>query len=306
MVRTGGGGALKRHFVFAPAGVHEGVGLYFLSLLVFIFVSFALQAVAGLILGMVAVYVPGWSEALRSVANNFLGARWDFFFALAAVSFGAYIVALMIALAIVHRRTLLTVLTDARRFNWMRVFLGFLIYGAMLVGPFFLFLSNADIPLKPNFDAQLLAKLLAFSVIALIIQTSAEEIFFRGYLVQFMGSFTNSIVVIAGVPSLLFALSHLGNPELANDPGVFTFYFGFGLFMSFIAYVDRGIELTIGAHFANNLITAVLVRTPDSIFQTPTLYVLPDTALSQGGPLLSPLLAPVAYFILTLAVLRRR
>lgn len=311
MRNEGGSGtpasASMRHFVFAPGGLarREHVGRYFFSLAAFIIFAGVFQFSAGLVLGYLSINNPDLRVALNALANGLLGAPWDMFFLLAAFSFGTYILAMAASLAVVHRRSLLTVLTDGRRFDWWRMGRAFLLYAALLTAPFFLYLVTTKTPPVLHFEPWSFAKLLFISAGALIIQTSAEEIVFRGYLTQFMASFTNSVFVIVGMPSLLFALAHIGNPELVADPGVFTFYLGFGVFMSLTAIRDRSVELTVGAHFANNLVLAVLVRPHDSVFQTPTLFLLPEQP-SIDVPIFGPTLAPLLFFILTALFMRRR
>jgi hypothetical protein len=297
-----------RHFVFAPGDLQARNRTYFYlaSLGLLLLGAFFLQGLIGTLLAAWGTQDPAIQRVVVALKKGIGQVPWDWFFALIGVSFLTYIFSLAFALRVVHSRELRTVLTDGHRFDWSRVARGFLLYAALLAGPFLLFLWTSPQPLPIHFEPSAFLKLMLISSAALIIQTSAEEMVFRGYLMQFMASFTSSPLFIIGVPSLLFALAHLGNPELAADPGVFGFYLGFGVFMALIAVRDRSLELTIGAHFANNLITAVLVRTQDSVFQTPTLFVLPAPGPMDQVPILAPTLAPILYFLITSLVMRRR
>jgi hypothetical protein len=309
---AGPGRSPSRHFVFAPGDLaaRNRSHFYFASLGVFLLSAYFLQGLIGAVLVAWGAQDPAIQRVVETLKKGILQVPWDWFFALIGVSFLAYILSLAFALRVVHARALRTVLTDRSRFDWSRVARGFLLYAALLAGPFLLYLLTSPQPPPVHFEPTAFLKLMLISSAALIIQTSAEEMVFRGYLMQFMASFTASPLFIIGVPSLLFALAHLGNPELAADPGVFGFYLGFGVFMGFIAVRDRSLELTIGAHFANNLITAVLVRTQDSVFQTPTLFVLPaPNPMDQApiwAPILVPSLAPILFFLITSLVMRRR
>lgn len=300
--------APARHFIFAPSGLasRNHPSLYFVSLALFLGVAYVLGGVAAYILlnwGKHNAVIHRFVE--RLAAGDLSKLTWVELFAQVGIVFLTFIVALAIVLPLVHARGLLSVLTDRSRFDWGRMAGGFLIYGALLVVPFLIYYWTTPSPPQIRFEATAFLRLLLISAGVLLIQTSAEEMFFRGYLTQFVASFTASPLFIIGIPSALFTLAHLGNPELAEGAGALAFYFGFAVFMSLIAIRDRGLEFAIGAHFANNLVIATLVRTQDSVFQTPTLFVLP-AGPSEAGPALPGLLAPVAYYFITFLFLRRR
>ena len=300
--------APARHFIFAPSLFNDRNRpfLYFASLGLLLIGAVALQWLAGMALGIWAQSNATARKLVEAlIAKDLSKVPWDLLFGLIAVSFLTYIFALAFALRVVHARGLLSVLTDRSRFDLGRMAGGFLIYGALLVVPFLLYYWTTPSPPQIHFEATAFLRLLLISAGVLLIQTSAEEMFFRGYLTQFVASFTASPIFIIGIPSALFMLAHLENPELKEGAGALTFYFGFAVFMSLIAIRDRGLEFAIGAHFANNLVIATLVRTQDSIFQTPTLFVLP-TGPDEAGPALPGLLAPVAYYFITFLFLRRR
>ena len=66
---------------------------------------------------------------------------------------------------------------------------------------------------------------------------------------------------------------HILNPEIEKlGYGLLAYYIGSGLFFGIIALMDEGIELAIGIHVANNLITAILVTADWTAFQTASLY----------------------------------
>ncbi|MFO1186009.1 MAG: CPBP family intramembrane glutamic endopeptidase [Alphaproteobacteria bacterium] len=298
-----------RHFVFAPSDLPDRnrAFLYFASLGLIILGAVALQWVAGMALGIWAQTNAGARKLIEAlVAKDLSKVPWDLFFGLVGVSFLTYILAIAFALRVVHARGLRSVLTDRNRFDWGRVAIGFFIYGALLVGPFLYYYWTTASPPQIHFETSAFLRLLLISAVVLIVQTSAEEIFFRGYLTQFVASFTTSPLFIIGIPSALFMLAHLENPELKDGAGVLAFYFGFGVFMSLVALRDRGLEFAIGAHFANNLVIATLIRTPDSVFQTPTLFVLPPSGVAEASAILPPLIAPLVYYFITFAFARRR
>ena len=91
---------------------------------------------------------------------------------------------------------------------------------------------------------------LIFAVFALIlipIQTSAEEVFFRGYLLQWMGLRLKNKWLLSLLNGLLFFLPHAANPEMAaNSLLVGLGYFAIGFFFALITLEDHGMELALG------------------------------------------------------------
>lgn len=80
------------------------------------------------------------------------------------------------------------------------------------------------------------------------LQAAAEEFFFRGYLLQAIGSATGRTWVGVVGSALLFALMHgLQNPAL------FAHRLVFGLVAGALVVVTGGLEAAIGAHIVNNI-----------------------------------------------------
>lgn len=91
----------------------------------------------------------------------------------------------------------------------------------------------------------------AFVVLMVItspLQAAAEEVFFRGYLLQLLGS--TRWGAWAGVvgSALVFALLHGG-----QNPALFLHRFAFGLVAGALVVVTGGLEAGIAAHVVNNL-----------------------------------------------------
>jgi hypothetical protein len=77
------------------------------------------------------------------------------------------------------------------------------------------------------------------------------------------------------IPALLFALLHGMNPEIKEFGfwAMMPSYFLFGIFFGIIAVLDDGIELAIGAHSANNMLSSIFVSYKSSAIQTPALFI---------------------------------
>jgi len=130
------------------------------------------------------------------------------------------------------------------------------------------------------------------------IQTSAEELFFRGYLLQAWGHVLKNPVGLALINGILFMLPHLANPEVASGPVLLAlYYFGIGAFFAFITLRDNGLELAIGAHAANNMYAAIFANYTDSVLPTDSIFTV--TELDPLFGLLSfAVIAGVFYVVL--------
>lgn len=80
------------------------------------------------------------------------------------------------------------------------------------------------------------------------LQAAAEEVFFRGYLMQAFGAATGNVWVGLVASSLLFALFHG-----IQNPALFAHRLVFGLVMGALVIATGGVEAAIGAHIVNNV-----------------------------------------------------
>ena len=105
------------------------------------------------------------------------------------------------------------------------------------------------------------------------IQTSMEEYFMRGYLMQGIGIVAKNKWKPLLITSLLFGLLHILNPEVQKlGYGIMVFYIGTGLLLGIMTLMDEGLELALGFHAANNLTAALLVTAEWTAFTTDSVY----------------------------------
>ena len=109
-----------------------------------------------------------------------------------------------------------------------------------------------DIFLSPE-DYEFNFKLVPFLTLAVLailmipIQTSMEEYFIRGYMMQGLGIMTKNRWFPLVFTSLLFGLMHILNPEVDKlGYGILVFYIGTGFFLGIITLMDEGLELALG------------------------------------------------------------
>ena len=129
-------------------------------------------------------------------------------------------------------------------------------------------------------------------VLALVwMQTTAEELFFRGYLMQWVSLASRRKWVIALASGFLFTVPHLSNPEVTSQLGfdalvMSSIYFTTGFALGWVSVVSGTIELAIGAHWINNVVSFLLIA-PEQSVATGSLLVdaSPDVTLAAIGNL---------------------
>ncbi|MFN2265725.1 MAG: lysostaphin resistance A-like protein [Anaerolineales bacterium] len=177
-----------------------------------------------------------------------------------------------LAVRLIHRRSMRSLVTWRSSVSWRRVGLGFILWALLLgIGTLAEYLVSPG-TFSVTYDARVF---IPFAILALLItpmQTTAEELFFRGYLVQAGSLISRNWVFLSIWSGVLFALPHFSNPEVAENTLLVLFtFFVLGAFLAWISLKDGTIELAIGMHAANNLMAGLLVTFPESVLPTPAI-----------------------------------
>lgn len=186
------------------------------------------------------------------------------------LSFVFALIGVILALKLVHgNQPLKSIITSRLKVDWKRVLLAFFIWGIVTSTMVFLdYNANPDNYVW-NFQPERFLVLLVIAIILIPIQTSVEELVFRGYLMQGFGWLAKNKWFPLVMTSVIFGVLHIANPEVSKlGYGILVFYIGTGLFLGVITLMDEGTELALGFHAANNLFTALLVTSDWTALQT--------------------------------------
>jgi membrane protease YdiL (CAAX protease family) len=104
---------------------------------------------------------------------------------------------------------------------------------------------------------------IAITLLTSPIQAAGEEYFFRGYLLQAVGSFVRSSLVVVIVTGVLFTAAHGIWPW--QSPALFVDRLAFGLVAGLLVIRTGGLEAGIASHAANNVVTFVFAALTDTV-----------------------------------------
>ena len=207
------------------------------------------------------------------------------------------LIALYLGQKFIHKRSILSLHTAAKKIRWSRgaqaFFITWIVLGSLTAIGHFSGLS----PINTNFDA---GRFLIYAVVSIIfipMQSGTEEIVFRGYLNQGFTHILKNKWIAFIVTSVLFAAVHLSNPEATKgaEDGILLLtmssYFIFGFVACLMVWMDDGLESAIGFHAANNTFAAIFVNYEGSVLPTPSLFMAtPNTVIDVPTTLLATLL----------------
>ncbi len=172
-----------------------------------------------------------------------------------------------------HKRSFAFTVNGLNRIRWNRFFYGVFVWGALLgVSLIISYLVNPDNYII-RFDLNKLLPLLVVALILIPLQTSYEEVVFRGYLMQGIGAWTKSKWAAIIITSVSFGLLHSANPEVKEFGFWITMpsYIAMGFMLAIVTILDDGIELALGIHAINNILASILITFDSSAFQTDAL-----------------------------------
>ena len=246
-------------------------------------------------------YSEDWSDFVRATENNFMtmGINSNLFLLLMIFMFFAGLLFLLLGIKFIHKRKILTVFTSRNKLDWNRILFAFITW--FIVGIVMFLISYMMFPddYVWNFKLVPFTILVLISFLLLPIQTSMEEVLFRGYLMQGFGTWFKKGILALIITSVIFGLLHGSNPEVEKLGWVtMVFYIGTGLVLGIFAIMDEGIELSLGFHAANNILTAILVTANWAAFQTEALFIdisEPSVSWELFVPVL--VLYPIVLFI---------
>lgn len=227
----------------------------------------------------------------------------NLFLFLMLVSFAVGLVGVILSAKILHKQSFKSLTTARQKIDWKRFWFVFILWGVISSGLTLLsyYLSPEDYVF--NFNAKAFIILAIIGIALLPLQTSFEEYFFRGYLMQGLGVVFKNRWAPLIITSVGFGMLHVFNPEVDTlGPVIMIFYIGTGLLLGIMTLMDDGLELALGFHAANNLFTALLVTADWTALQTDSILIdISDPSKVSFSEIAMPVLIiyPLLLFVLS-------
>lgn len=187
------------------------------------------------------------------------------------------IMGMWISARAILKRKLISFITPNERVNWSKIGYGFCI--AFLLFAVFAVLDYAIFPndyAVNDFDGTRFAWLVVASVLLVPIQTTSEELLFRGFLLQWAGKLTKNPIILMLIIGGIFGSLHFSNPEM--EQGAFWVaidYLAMGFIWTYISIKTNSSEYSIGAHAANNMFLCIFLTMEDTVVgEIPSLFVV--------------------------------
>lgn len=198
------------------------------------------------------------------------------------LSFATVFFAIPLIVKGLHNQKFKDLLTSRNKVDWKRIFFAFSVWAIFQIIVTIIGYYVAPQDFVWNFKLEPFLILLLIAVFMIPLQTSAEELVFRGYLMQGFGLLVKNKWMPLLTTSIIFGCLHFFNPEVAKMGNIIMIYYiGTGLFLGILTLMDEGTELALGFHAANNLITALLVTSEWSALKTHS--ILKDVSDPSAG-----------------------
>ncbi|MCD8407595.1 CPBP family intramembrane metalloprotease [Tenacibaculum dicentrarchi] len=248
-------------------------------------ILFGWQLIGILPLALVAIlHSKNLGEFSNAANESFmtLGIDKNLFLFLMILMFAIGLFFLFLSIKFIHKRAIKTLITSRENIDWSRFWFGFITWGIVAVSVTLLGVFLSPENYIWNFKPVPFFTLVAVSFLFLPLQTSFEELLFRGYFMQSLGVLFKNRWMPLIITSVAFGLLHGANPEVEKLGYIsMVFYIGTGFFFGITTLMDKGTELSLGLHAVNNIVAAFLVTTNWTVFQTDALFI--DTSEPSVG-----------------------
>lgn len=183
---------------------------------------------------------------------------------------------LLISIKRIHEGTFLSLITSGKTIDYSRIRFGFYVWGFLIIMSFiidYFFVSGSSEMVYNGLSINFFIAIFV-SFILLSIQSSIEELVCRGYLMQALGYIFKRRWLPILISGLFFGFLHIGNPEVAKfgTSIMLLHYCSVGVFLGIIVVMDNRLELALGFHAVNNILSGLLVNFDGAAFKTYALF----------------------------------
>ena len=269
----------------------------------------SIYAGGGYLLGILAIYI---AESIQ------IGAGYVLVFEMAlgstprAVLISLLLIALILpslwlVLKFLHHRSVLSLIASTGKVHWnhyLRAVIFVLVFSAITSLPVYF---NAEFTQQLSLAEWL--PWLAPALLMLFLQTTTEELVFRGYLMQQLAAHFHSRWIWWVLPAVIFGAIHYSPLHGENSWLIVGATILTGLILGDITARFGDLSIAMGLHFANNLTVILLLGVPGQISGLSLFlhdFNIQDTDAMRIGILSSTGLMLAVYFVFLLVMRGRR
>ncbi|MCK4662574.1 MAG: CPBP family intramembrane metalloprotease [Bacteroidales bacterium] len=199
------------------------------------------------------------------------------------------LIALLLSVKIIHKRNWISLFNSKTKLIWNKLLFGALLFLILRLCQetitYFFYPDEFNFNLNPN----TFFPLLLISLVIIPLQTSFEELFHRGYLLQTFAYFLKYPWIAIILTSIIFGLLHAGTH---SEIEVISYFIIIGLILGIIVIVTNGLEVVLGMHAVQNLFSLIITdsNSKSSIF----------VSNAPDGGILGWLITPVVFLIIVI------
>jgi len=230
-------------------------------------------AILSFIAGVLAIFTAWNAPIVISMLTFKVVMPWElanfdveirFILLILILGFGAGFLALLCYRSLIQKLPPITLFTGAKKFRFKLLTLGIILSSLFVLGGMIFFEPEYIATIKRRFSQlgpYYFVILCAAYLLAFVVQSTFEELYFRGFLTQYLRRILIPNPIVIFITSLLFALVHY-SPSIPMS--VLASAFLMGLAFAIASWRTNGLEIAIGAHIANNFIVGALVGALDN------------------------------------------
>ena len=212
--------------------------------------------------------------------------------------FGGALLVLLMGFRYVHHIPLKNIFSGGINFRWGIFFFSAAIWVILaIISDFILNLLQPG-NYQWSFNPIVFFPYMSLAFLLIAIQITAEELFFRGYLLMGFSRIVKSKWIAIIIQALLFGILHGANTEVSTYGILATmpFYIGIGILFGGITYKSNGLEAALGLHFVNNIYATAIVTFSGSSIASPAIFTILE--YHAGVSLLVFLITAIIYSLL--------
>ena len=227
--------------------------------------------------------LPGYESAIHNHEASGWGTDYPLWLGVLAFSrrflgIALWLPTALILVQLVHRRPWQSLIVASNGFAWRSFFAS--LVAALAVFGVLRVLRPEDVHIV--FDGWQFAAFLAPLLLLVPAQTLAEEVVFRGYVLQCVAAVTGNITLRLAIPSVLFAAAHLPNVFTTAGLWVFVHHLVFAVYVTFLVMRWNGLAHAWGFHLGWNWLLTAIVPAEHVHEPRPVILAFDQTRADSG------------------------